>query len=99
MSRISALFRKKGHDILSIYCTAGFPKKDSTLDILEALQSCGTDMIELGMPYSDPLADGPVIQSSSVRALENGMTIPLLFSQLKGFRNKIHLPVLLMGYL
>jgi tryptophan synthase alpha chain len=66
---------------------------------MEALQASGADMIELGIPYSDPLADGPVIQSSSMQALANGMTIPLLFSQLSGFRNKIHLPVLLMGYL
>ena len=66
---------------------------------MEALQEAGADMIELGMPYSDPLADGPVIQASSSKALENGMTITKMFEQLKNFRNTIHLPVLLMGYM
>jgi tryptophan synthase alpha chain len=100
MNRINEVFkRKKGHPVLSVYCTAGFPKKESTLAIMEALQENGADMIELGIPYSDPLADGPVIQASSMQALANGMTISILFSQLKNFRKKIHVPVLLMGYL
>lgn len=85
--------------ILNIYCTAGFPNLDSTLSIMESLQSAGADMIELGMPYSDPLADGPVIQESSNRALENGMTIPLLFEQLQDMRKRIRIPVILMGYM
>jgi tryptophan synthase alpha chain len=72
---------------------------NSTLEVMKALQDNGADMIELGMPYSDPLADGPVIQASGMKALENGMTIAALFEQLKGFRKTIQLPVLLMGYM
>ena len=85
--------------MLNIYCTAGFPELGSTLPVMQALQDNGADLIELGMPYSDPLADGPVIQASSSVALHNGMTIALLFEQLRGFREKITIPVLLMGYL
>src|SRR5436305_15073957 len=99
MSRIEQLFRKKQSQILSVYFTAGFPKLEDTLSVLKALQQSGADMIELGMPYSDPLADGPVIQASSTVALQNGMTLKKLFQQLKGFRSTIHLPVLLMGYM
>ena len=64
MSRINELFKQKASRVLSVYCTAGFPRLDSTLEVMTALQDCGADMIELGMPYSDPLADGPVIQAS-----------------------------------
>ena len=85
--------------MLSVYCTAGYPQRDSTLEVMEALQDSGVDMIELGMPYSDPLADGPVIQASSMDAIANGMTMALLFQQLQGFRDRIRIPVLLMGYL
>ncbi len=99
MSRIKELFFKKKRGILNVYFTAGFPHLDDTVTIMKALQEAGVDMIELGMPYSDPLADGPVIQSSSARALSNGMSIQKLFEQLNGFRNEIHLPVLLMGYM
>jgi tryptophan synthase alpha chain len=99
MSRIKTLFEKKQHNILNVYCTAGYPEKESTLSVMEALQGGGVDMIELGMPYSDPLADGPVIQTSSVKALANGMTIACLFHQLKDFRKQIQVPVLLMGYM
>jgi tryptophan synthase alpha chain len=99
MSRITDLFRKKDHRVLNVYCTAGFPRLDSTLEVMKALQDNGADMIELGMPYSDPLADGPVIQASGGKALENGMTIATLFQQLKDFRRTIGLPVLLMGYM
>jgi tryptophan synthase alpha chain len=99
MSRIKELFERKKQKVLNVYFTAGFPALINTLPIMQALQNAGADMIELGMPYSDPLADGPVIQASSTRALANGMTIRILFEQLKGFRNKIHLPVLLMGYM
>jgi tryptophan synthase alpha chain len=98
-NRIEALFARKRKEVLNVYCTAGFPRKDSTLLVMQALQDSGADMIELGMPYSDPLADGPVIQASSMKAIEGGMTLPVLFSQLKGFRDKVTLPVLLMGYL
>lgn len=99
MSRIAELFAKKDKNVLNVYCTAGYPQLDSTLEVMTALQENGADMIELGMPYSDPLADGPVIQASGAKALENGMTIATLFSQLKNFRAVIQVPVLLMGYM
>lgn len=105
MSRISNLFARKKERILNVYCTAGFPHPDSTLKVMKALQESGADMIELGMPYSDPLADGPVIQHSSSIAIANGMTISRLFDQLKGFRQSPSpgdlgdIPVILMGYM
>ena len=99
MNRITALFKNKNSRVLNIYCTAGYPSVNSTLEVMRALQESGADMIELGMPYSDPLADGPVIQASSSKAIENGMTINKLFSDLKGFRKEIHVPVILMGYM
>ncbi len=99
MSRIKELFIRKKNNILNVYCTAGFPQLDDTIEVMLALQENGVDMIELGMPYSDPLADGPVIQSSSSKAIANGMSIPVLFQQLKDFRKKIHVPVVLMGYM
>lgn len=99
MSRIKDLFYNKKQNVLNVYCTAGFPKLDSTLQVMQALQAGGADLIELGMPYSDPLADGETIQQSGGVALKNGMTIKVLFEQLKSFRNTISLPVVLMGYL
>ena len=99
MSRIQQLLKKKGSRLLNVYCTAGFPKLSSTLPVMKALQENGADMIELGMPYSDPLADGPVIQASSTQALANGMTLSKLFEQLKDMRKEIKVPVLLMGYM
>ena len=99
MTRIDDLFRKKQHEVLNVYCTAGFPQLDSTLTVMTALQTYGADLIELGMPYSDPLADGPVIQESSARSIENGMTIDRLFVQLKDMRSTIKVPVILMGYM
>lgn len=99
MSRISELFKKKNKKVLNVYCTAGYPRLDSTLEVLTALQDNGADLIELGMPYSDPLADGPVIQASSTKALENGMSLSVLFGQLKAMRPAIRVPVLLMGYM
>lgn len=99
MSRISELFAKKKNRILNIYCTAGFPAIDDTVKVMQALEKNGADMIELGMPYSDPLADGPVIQHSSSIAIANGMTISRLFEQLKDFRKQVNVPVLLMGYM
>lgn len=99
MSRVGELFSKKPGKVLSIYFTAGYPQYDSTLSIMQSLEEHGADIIELGIPYSDPLADGPVIQESSFVAIENGMSIPKLFEQLKDFRKHIHLPVILMGYL
>ena len=99
MSRIQTLFQQKHTRVLNVYCTAGYPELNSTLSVMESLQANGTDLIELGMPYSDPLADGPVIQQSSAIALENGMTIARLFEQLDGFRDRITVPVILMGYM
>src|SRR6201996_6275085 len=99
MSRIKELFAGKKKNVLSIYCTAGYPRLDSTLEVMKALQDNGADMIELGMPYSDPLADGPVIQVSSTAALANGMTLATLFRQLAAMRPAISVPVLLMGYM
>lgn len=110
MNRIQKKIQQKEGKALNIYCTAGYPHLDSTLDVMKALQQNGADIIELGMPYSDPLADGPVIQHSSSIALANGMTIKKLFEQLKDFRNpplgdgggdggSISIPVILMGYM
>ncbi|MDB5191672.1 MAG: tryptophan synthase subunit alpha [Segetibacter sp.] len=99
MSRIKDLFNKKNSNVLNVYCTAGFPHLCSTLEVMNALQESGADIIELGMPYSDPLADGEVIQASSGVAIANGMTIEVLFEQLKAMRNEIQIPVILMGYL
>ncbi|MCA0396087.1 MAG: tryptophan synthase subunit alpha [Bacteroidetes bacterium] len=99
MSRIQQLFARKKENVLNVYYTAGFPALDSTLRVLEALQANGADMVEIGMPYSDPLADGPVIQQSSQVALANGMTIAVLLEQLKEMRSRIQVPVILMGYM
>lgn len=98
-NRIDQLFASKKTGILNIYCTAGFPELNDTLPVMTALQQHGADLIELGMPFSDPLADGPVIQESSTRAIKNGMGLRVLFEQLKDFRKSIHVPVILMGYL
>ena len=101
MSRIQQLFKRKPNNILNVYCTAGYPHLESTLQVIVAPQESGVDMIELGMPYSDPLADGPVIQASGMEAIANGMTMKMLFVQLKGMRDsKIgDIPVILMGYM
>jgi tryptophan synthase alpha chain len=98
MNRLQQLFAKKKNNILSIYFTAGYPEIGATLKIAEALEKAGADFIEIGFPYSDPLADGPVIQNSSQVAIENGMTLKLLFQQLKDLRARVSIPVLLMGY-
>ena len=84
--------------LLSIYFTAGFPQLEDTVPILEQLQEADVDMIELGLPFSDPLADGPTIQESSTQALRNGMTTDKLFTQLEGIRERIHVPLIVMGY-
>lgn len=99
MSRIGELFRQKNRNVLNVYCTAGFPHLNSTGEVLMALQENGADLVELGIPFSDPLADGPVIQHSNRIALSNGMTLELLFEQLKSFRERIKIPVILMGYM
>ena len=98
MSRIKKLFEKKHKNILNVYCTAGYPELDSTREVMKCLQENGADLIELGIPYSDPLADGPVIQASGSKAIQNGMTVKKLFEQLEGFRKEIRVPVVLMGY-
>jgi tryptophan synthase alpha chain len=99
MSRLKELFKKKNNSVLNVYFTAGYPHLQDTLPVMRALQQAGVDLIELGMPYSDPLADGPVIQSSSAVALDNGMSINTLFDQLSVMRKDISLPVVLMGYM
>ncbi|MBC7828884.1 MAG: tryptophan synthase subunit alpha [Chitinophagaceae bacterium] len=101
MNRIHHLFKTKSNNILNVYCTAGYPQLDSTLEVMKALEENGADMIELGMPYSDPLADGPVIQASGNIAIANGMKIKVLFEQLNGMRNAQigNIPVILMGYM
>ena len=99
MNRIDSLFKQKKQSVLNVYCTAGFPQLNSMVEVLSSLQENGADIIEIGMPYSDPLADGPVIQQSNMVALENGMSIPVLFEQLKNIRSTIHLPIILMGYM
>jgi tryptophan synthase alpha chain len=99
MSRLQQLFEKKQHRVLNIYCTAGFPALEDTLTVMKSLEDSGADIIELGMPYSDPLADGVSIQQSSRKALDNGMSVSFLLEQLQGFRKMISIPVVLMGYL
>lgn len=99
MRTLQKLFSEKKKNILSIYFTAGFPELNDTENILAALQANGADIIEIGMPYSDPLADGPVIQNSSMKALNNGMTIKVLFKQLRDNTEPLQVPLVLMGYL
>ena len=98
-NKLTTLFQTSSKNLLNVYCTAGFPKKESTTEVLLALQKSGVDMIEIGMPYSDPIADGPVIQDSNMIAIANGMTIELLFKQLKKIKKDINVPLILMGYL
>ncbi|MDH5609458.1 MAG: tryptophan synthase subunit alpha, partial [Cyclobacteriaceae bacterium] len=99
MNRIDRAFNEKGGKLLNVYFTVGFPRLEDTLRIATALEQAGADMLELGMPYSDPIADGPTIQESSAKAIQNGMTLEVLFDQLKGLRQQVSIPVLLMGYL
>ena len=100
MNRIDKLFSRKQSDILSIYFTGGFPHRDSTVDIIKALADGGIDMIEVGVPFSDPMADGPVIQESSTIALRNGMNLHLLLDQVEEARRTVtEIPMVLMGYL
>ena len=97
MNRIDQKFREN-KKLLSIYFSAGFPNLDDTVPILKKLQTAGVDMVEIGLPFSDPLADGPTIQASSSQAILNGMTTEKLFSQLEGIRKHIKIPLVLMGY-
>ncbi len=98
MNRLQQLFQHKKKDILSIYYTAGYPSFGDTLKIAETLEAAGADFLEIGFPYSDPVADGPVIQASSKQSLDQGMTLELLFDHLKDLRKTVTIPILLMGY-
>lgn len=99
-NRLDTLFRTKCKDILSIFFTAGFPYKDSLVEIVETLSAQGVDMVEIGVPFSDPLADGPVIQQSSTQALKNGISLSLILEQVKTARSKVtDIPFVLMGYI
>ena len=98
MNRIKKLFQEKEQDILNIYFTAGFPSLNDTQEIILALDAAGADLVEIGMPYSDPLADGPTIQESGTKAIQNGMTVALLFQQIAEVRKRTDIPLVLMGY-
>jgi len=99
MNRIQKVFREKKKNILSVYYTAGYPNVESTKEIGIHLQQAGADIIEIGIPFSDPIADGPVIQESNKVALDNGMTLKIVLQQVRELRPKIDLPIMLMGYI
>lgn len=99
MNRIKALFEKKNKNILSIYFTAGFPNLNDTCHVIRELEAKGIDLIEIGIPFSDPMADGPTIQDSGTIALQNGMSLKILFDQLKDIRTDVSIPLIMMGYL
>ena len=99
MNRIDKLFKEKKENILSVYFTAGYPKTDDTIEVIKTLEKNGVDLLEIGVPFSDPMADGPVIQASGNEALRNGMSLRKLFSQLKDVRAEASIPLVLMGYL
>ncbi len=98
MNRIDRIFAEKKEGILSIYLTAGYPGPGDTLPAIRELEKAGADMVEIGMPFSDPLADGPVLQGCNQSALENGMTLNRLFAQLEDVRSHVDIPLILMGY-
>lgn len=98
MNRLDQLFAAKQSDLLNIYFTAGYPQLDDTLTIIPALARAGVDLVEIGMPYSDPMADGPTIQESGMQALKNGMTLDHLFQQVATVRAQTSIPLILMGY-
>ena len=98
-NRLKELFESRRERISSIFFTAGIPGKNDTIRVLESLQAAGVDMVEVGIPFSDPIADGPVIQQSSLSAIRNGMNLPLLLEQVKEARATVSMPILLMGYL
>lgn len=99
MNRINQLFQSNPKDLLSIYFCAGCPTLEGTADVIRALERNGVNMIEIGIPFSDPMADGVVIQEAATRALRNGMSLRLLFDQLRDIRRDVHIPLVLMGYL
>ena len=98
MNRIDELFKRKPKRVLNIYITAGYPNLTDTVSIVKSLANAGVDMIEIGMPFSDPLADGPVIQESSTQAIDNGITLDIIFNQIEEIRKTVDIPILLMGY-
>ena len=98
-NRLKHLFENKNRRVLSIFLTAGFPQLDSTPELIQALENSGADLIEVGIPFSDPLADGETIQASSQKALENGMNLKLLLEQIASISSKVDIPLILMGYL
>ena len=100
MNKINTLFANRGNKkLLSLYFCAGHPTLDSTGDVILTMQRRGIDFVEVGIPFSDPLADGPVIQTAATRALKNGMSLRLLFQQLQAIKDDVHIPLILMGYL
>lgn len=100
MNKINQLFENnKGRKLLSLYFCAGCPSLDNTGEVIKTMQRRGIDMIEVGIPFSDPLADGPVIQSAATQALKNGMSLKKLFGQLKDLKDEVQIPLVLMGYL
>lgn len=99
MNRLEKLFQHKKEKVLSVYFSAGHPNLNDTATIIESLDKAGADIVEIGIPFSDPVADGPVIQQSSLKALQNGMSLKLLFEQLSAIRDKTEIPIVLMGYL
>lgn len=99
MNRINALFASKPENLLSLYFCAGAPTLEGTADVIRAMQQHGIAMVEVGIPFSDPMADGPVIQEAATKALRNGMTLRRLFSQLEDIRQDVTIPLILMGYL
>ncbi len=98
-NRITNLFNSGKKDLLSVYFTAGYPYLDSTATIIENLADSGADLVEIGIPFSDPIADGPTIQNSNFKALKNGITLPQIFEQIKDIRQKTAVPLILMGYI
>lgn len=98
MNRLDKLFAEKQSNLLNIYFTAGYPQLEDTQKIIPALADAGVDLIEVGMPYSDPMADGPTIQESGMQALKNGMTLEVLFRQIEAIRSSVSVPLVLMGY-
>jgi len=98
MNRLTKLFREQPEDLLNVYFTAGYPRLDSTVTIIRSLASAGANLIEVGVPYSDPMADGETIQQSGMKALQNGMTLEILFAQLTEARRHTQVPLVMMGY-
>lgn len=99
MNRIDELFKNKKRDVLSVYFCAGSPAPDNTADVIRALEQNGVDMVEIGIPFSDPMADGPVIQDAATRSLHGGMSLRKLFGQLADIRRDVKIPLVLMGYI